>query len=391
MKRVILGVNGEARDVQVEPRTHLADFLREQCHLTGTHLGCEHGVCGACTVLIDGAPARSCITYAAACDGSSVQTVEGFADDPLMARLREAFHREHALQCGYCTPGMLIAAYDIVRRRPQASEAEIRLELAGNLCRCTGYVGIVGAIKRVMAQAPAGAESARKSVPRRPAPPPGPLPRFTPVASEAPRRPAAAASAADLDAPAAGWTRVSDGFTVARPPAEVWSMLGDVSRMAACMPGAVLGGYDGRELRGHFNVRMGPIRTSFAGTAVLERDDQRLSGRLTGGGGDARSGSRADGMVVYRLTPQGGGSSTLVSVTMDFRLQGALAQFGRSGIVRDLIARTVAEFAQNIGRLAGGQIGPASAKRELDAGRLVAASLWTRLKAWWSALLGHRS
>ncbi len=131
---------------------------------------------------------------------------------------------------------------------------------------------------------------------------------------------------------------------------------------------------------------MGPIRTAFAGTAVLERDDQRLSGRLAGGGGDARSGSRADGTVVYRLTPQASGSSTLVSVTMDFRLQGPLAQFGRSGIVRDLIGRTVAEFAQNIGQLASGQAGAASVRREIDAGQLVAASLWARLKAWWAAL-----
>jgi carbon-monoxide dehydrogenase small subunit len=384
MKRLALEVNGEALDVQVEPRTHLADFLREQCHLTGTHLGCEHGVCGACTVLIDGAPARSCITYAAACEGSSVRTVEGFPDDPLMTRLREAFHREHALQCGYCTPGMLIAAYDIVRRRPDADEAEIRLELAGNLCRCTGYVGIVSAIKRVIAETPADAK--RKPALHRAAPA-GPLPRFTPV-SNSPSPPATATAVASeaLDAPAPGWTRVSDSFTVARPPAEVWSMLGDVARMAGCMPGAVLDGYDGSQLRGHLNVRMGPIRTSFAGTAVLERDDQQLSGRLTGGGGDARSGSRADGTVVYRLTPQCGGASTLVSVTMDFRLQGALAQFGRSGIVRDLIGRTVAEFAQNIGRLAGGQTAPASARHDIDAGRLVAASLWARLKAWWAAL-----
>ena len=386
MRRLALEVNGEALDVQVAPRTHLADFLREQCHLIGTHLGCEHGVCGACTVLIDGAPARSCITYAVACEGSSVRTVEGFPDDPLMTRLREAFHREHALQCGYCTPGMLIAAYDIVRRRPAADEAEIRLELAGNLCRCTGYVGIVSAIKRVIAEASAGAGSAPKPM-APPALPKGPLPRFTPVASTVPRPAAAAAATADnLDAPAPGWMRVSDSFTVGRPPAEVWSMLGDVARMAGCMPGAVLDGHDGSQLRGHLNVRMGPIRSSFSGTAVLERDDQRLSGRLTGGGGDSRSGSRADGTVVYRLMPQGGGSSTLVSVTMDFRLQGALAQFGRSGIVRDLIGRTVAEFAQNIGRLAAGQTAPASAGREIDAGRLVVASLWARLKAWWSAL-----
>jgi len=150
MTRIALTVNGKKVAADVEPRTHLADFLREQQLLTGTNLGCEHGVCGACTLEIDGAPARSCITYAAACDGSTIRTIEGFDDDPVMAQLRDAFTAEHALQCGYCTPGMLATAYDIVNRLPEADEARIRKELAGNLCRCTGYIGIVAAIKRVL-------------------------------------------------------------------------------------------------------------------------------------------------------------------------------------------------------------------------------------------------
>lgn len=151
MTNVQLRVNGSTITAAVEPRTSLADFLRDQLLLTGTHLGCEHGVCGACTVLLDGAPARSCISYAVACDGAEVRTIEGFDDDELMAELRDAFASEHALQCGYCTPGMLITARDIVERLPGADEAEVRKELAGNLCRCTGYVGIVRAIEKVLA------------------------------------------------------------------------------------------------------------------------------------------------------------------------------------------------------------------------------------------------
>jgi carbon-monoxide dehydrogenase small subunit len=146
-----LTVNGEAAEVSVEARTHLADLLRGELLLTGTHLGCEHGVCGACTVELDGAPARACITHAGACAGSTVRTIEGFAQDPVMAALRQAFTVEHALQCGYCTPGMLITARDIVLRLPQADEARVREELAGNLCRCTGYRGIVRAILGVLA------------------------------------------------------------------------------------------------------------------------------------------------------------------------------------------------------------------------------------------------
>ncbi len=153
-KRVVIGldVNAERVTGEVSPRTHLADFLREQVGLTGTHIGCEHGVCGACTVEIDGEIARSCITFAAVCEGAKVRTIEGFDDDPLMVRLRAAFTAEHALQCGYCTPGMLIAARDLVRRKGKLAAAEIREAMSGNLCRCTGYVGIVRAIERVMAE-----------------------------------------------------------------------------------------------------------------------------------------------------------------------------------------------------------------------------------------------
>jgi carbon-monoxide dehydrogenase small subunit len=153
---VHLHVNGRACERMVEPRTSLADHLREQLGLTGTHLGCEQGVCGACTVMVDGVPVRSCITLAAACDGRTVRTIEGWDGDATMAALREAFSAEHALQCGYCTPGMLATAHDIVTRLPDADEARIRHELAGNLCRCTGYRGIVRAIQRVLHERKAG-------------------------------------------------------------------------------------------------------------------------------------------------------------------------------------------------------------------------------------------
>ncbi|HJO71295.1 MAG TPA: (2Fe-2S)-binding protein [Rhodospirillales bacterium] len=151
-KTVNITINGRAVRAEVESRTHLGDFLRDDQRLTGTHLGCEHGVCGACTVLMDGVPVRSCINFAVACDGTDIRTIEDFDDDDLMAHLRRAFTEEHGLQCGYCTPGMLITARDIIVRLPDADEPRIRLELSGNLCRCTGYVGIVRAIKRVLAE-----------------------------------------------------------------------------------------------------------------------------------------------------------------------------------------------------------------------------------------------
>jgi carbon-monoxide dehydrogenase small subunit len=140
-------VNGKPVQTSVEPRTSLADLLREELRLTATHLGCEQGVCGTCTVLIDGQPARACITLAVGIDGLEIRTLEGLDQDPLMLALKAAFHDKHGLQCGFCTPGMLISAWDLLRRKPHLSEAEIRVAMSGNLCRCTGYQGIVRSIK----------------------------------------------------------------------------------------------------------------------------------------------------------------------------------------------------------------------------------------------------
>lgn len=142
---ITLKVNGRPTTVTIPVRTSLADLLRDHLDLTGTHLGCEHGVCGACTVLVDEEPVRSCITLAASCEDRSVTTIEGL-DDELTEIVREAFSAKHGLQCGFCTPAMLVAARDIVQRVPDANEQEIRDELAGNICRCTGYVGIVQAV-----------------------------------------------------------------------------------------------------------------------------------------------------------------------------------------------------------------------------------------------------
>ena len=157
--KVTFEVNGVTAHVEVEARTSLADCLRHGLRLTGTHLGCEHGVCGACTIVVDGMPARACITLAIACDGAAITTIEGL-DDGVTKALRAAFTRCHALQCGYCTPGMLASARDVVLRLPDAGAEDIRTAMSGNLCRCTGYVGIVEAIARVLAERKAGGAAA---------------------------------------------------------------------------------------------------------------------------------------------------------------------------------------------------------------------------------------
>lgn len=144
---VRLTVNGRQYERAVEPRYLLADFLRHELHLTGTHIGCEHGVCGACTVLINGRTARSCLQFAVALDGAEITTVEGIAGDGSLHPVQEAFHEEHALQCGYCTPGMLMTTIELLARNPDPSRAEIRAALTNNICRCTGYLNIINAVE----------------------------------------------------------------------------------------------------------------------------------------------------------------------------------------------------------------------------------------------------
>lgn len=149
-RRITVKVNGEAHDCAVPVRLHLVDFLREQLDLTGSHLGCEHGVCGACQVMLDGRLVRGCLTLAVQADGRSVQTIEGLSDSGELAMLQQAFLEHNALQCGYCSAGMLLTALDIVRHHPTADRATIRDQLSGNYCRCTGYQSIVNAIDSVL-------------------------------------------------------------------------------------------------------------------------------------------------------------------------------------------------------------------------------------------------
>ena len=139
-------VNGEAVELEVEPRLSLADCLRDTLHLTGTHLGCEHGVCGACTVIVGGEAVRSCLMLAVQADGENVVTVEGLSDDAALTPLQTAFRKNHALQCGFCTPGIITTAHALLSEEPDADAARVREVLSGNLCRCTGYIPIVEAV-----------------------------------------------------------------------------------------------------------------------------------------------------------------------------------------------------------------------------------------------------
>ena len=142
-----LKVNGLRYQIRVEPRRTLADALREECGLTGTHLGCEHGVCGACTILVDGDPVRSCLMFAVQADGAEIRTVEGLANGEELHPLQQAFWDHHGLQCGFCTPGFLMLAAGVLEQQPAIGDEELRLVLASNLCRCTGYQNIIKAVR----------------------------------------------------------------------------------------------------------------------------------------------------------------------------------------------------------------------------------------------------
>lgn len=385
MTAISLKVNGHAVKAEVEPRVSLADFLRSDRHLTGTHLACEHGVCGACNVVVNGVPARSCITLAVSHDGAEVRTVEGFETDLVMSRLRDAFTREHALQCGFCTPGMLITAYDIVTRYAAADEARIRVELAGNLCRCTGYLGIVNAIQRVMRELPA-AQRIAPGTRREPGEtaPVGTTPFRTFVARQETGDIAGRPDVAVIDAAPAppGWSRVADRFVVPRPCAEVWELFDDTLRMARCLPGVDLSTEDGRHLKSKIRIAFGPMKVDFDGTATLERNDADRTGLLVGEGSDARGGSRAKGRVSYRLAAEPDGMATRVDITLDYQLLGPLAQFSRSGLVQDFTRRLIAEFARNLSAQLSGNIQDAPAAYSFNAGSVMGSVLWARVKRW---------
>jgi len=323
----------------VEPRLHLGDFIRRDLGLTGTHLSCEHGVCGACTVLVDGMPKRSCITFAAACSGSTIVTVEGYGDDPVMAALRQAFHEYHALQCGYCTPGMLATARDIVLRLPGPDARRVRHELAGNLCRCTGYVGIVEAIQAVLLKKSSGELA-------------------MPAGPEAVVATAAAALADDgwvpIEIPADGeWVEVRQALSLAQEADAVWTRLEDLPLVANCLPGAKITRHDGNRAEGVMDVKFGPVTASFAMRAELAFDAAARRGNMRAEGVDRRSATRVKTLLDYTVSPVDTGHCK-VDLQLRFRLAGPLAQFSRAGLVNDYVGELTRRFGVNLGNAVAG-------------------------------------
>ena len=408
-----LTVNGAARDFTAPARTHLADLLRDQLGLTGTHLGCEQGVCGACTVLLDGAPVRACLLYAHEAAGHAVTTIEGLDGDATAAALRAAFTRHHALQCGYCTPGMMMTARDIVLRLGSVGEARIREELAGNLCRCTGYRGIVRAIAEVaaampdaalggLAPAPGLVAQDATSRPARLLPPPPAIDRLTPAPVMAGRtlNPAKAGPAPVAVMPGLAATPVTAGIDpIARGAGlDPRPVMGGPDPAAAPSPGATPRGVPGTvpdiapaaDLPNRISHTQ-PVALPLADAWAILSDPQRAAACLPGASLTRHEGEIVEGMLsvslgpiaarlagtgrlvldhaahAARLTGQGRDGANaargeiawrlepaapgcLLHLELAWRLTGPLAQFSRPALLRGLVRAIAADFAAHVAR-----------------------------------------
>lgn len=368
MTKISLTINSELVEAEVEPRTSLADFLRNSRGLTGTHLGCEHGVCGACTVNIEGSPARSCIIYAVQMHDRSVVTIEGYEDDETMSDLRSEFSKQHALQCGYCTPGMLITARDIVTRLGNPGEARVREELAGNLCRCTGYVGIVQAVQNV--------GMTRGRVTTSPLQVAGPLDAPSLVIEEralAPTQPIVP------EEPIGGTTVIEQAVVVDAARERVWRFFQSVPEVAACLPGAGLTRYDADTWEGKIRIKMGPIRAQLKGKGTYKLVEAKKTGKMAGAGVDELSSSRVRGSLDFALVPVGDKATTL-KLTLSYALQGTLAQFSRSSLAKEFVKVVVEEFGRNVSARLSGTPPPSRTTdfSPLRVLRLLVASWWRR-------------
>lgn len=354
MNDKVMMINDRTEVLNVEPRVNLADFVRENLLLTGTHVGCEQGICGACTVVQDGRPVRSCLTWAVSCEGSSVKTIESFDDDALMIRLRQAFSAEHALQCGFCTPGMLITSQDIVRRfaGQTLQDDQIRYELSGNLCRCTGYVGIVRAIQRVLVSyVDEGPETSSKvkNLHTLDFPDLKTIPLEKAASKGDPRH--NTRSHADGNG-----RRIESRFELDHPVEKVWGVLRDeLPAVVACLPGAELTSLnDDGTLEGYFNVRLGPVSARIAGSGNARFDDSSRKGYVDGYGSDSRSNSRAKGSLSFELQSLDA-SRSLMKMAISFEMSGALAQFSRGGLVEEVVGLLIEQFQANFDRHMAGE------------------------------------
>lgn len=379
---VAFSVNGSSVSVSVPPRMHLADALREQLGLTGTHLGCEHGVCGMCTILVDGDAARACLLFAVQCEGAEIVTVEGLGSPERQHPLQEAFSHHHGLQCGFCTPGMLMSSYDLLANSPDhAGDDELPEQMSGVLCRCTGYRGILAAVSDVHGTHPDGVPGPRNCAARTL------VGRGSgPASSEAPSDDGPADGApAEVRVPTgAPSATVLVTSALRSPTGAVWEVMSDVSRLVACLPGAELTEtLPGDRYRGRAGVALGPVKLSFDGLAqILERDADAHRIRLVGQGRDTGgSATQADIRLHAEPGPDGG---TVLRAEADLFLSGRIAQFGRA-LAGDVSRRLFEQFAAAVDESARTGSAPTTTGRGPSPVRLALGALRDAVTRRWRA------
>jgi carbon-monoxide dehydrogenase small subunit len=370
---IAMTVNGSEVVLRVPPRVHLADALREELGLTGTHLGCEHGVCGMCTVLVDGAAARACLLFAVQCEGAEIVTVEGLGSQDDQHPLQQAFSAHHGLQCGFCTPGMLMSSYDLLAGGTSVEPADLPVAMSGVLCRCTGYRGILAAVADVASEHPEGVPPPRNCRARTlvgrggPTAPTGTVEEAPPPAPAEVRLPSGAPSAT-----------VEVRTELGVPVEKVWEVLDDFHRLAACLPGAELVEVLGDDrYRGRATVALGPVKLAFDGLAhVVEREGHRM--RVLAQGADT-GGSTTQADIRLRAEPGEAGGTVLQADAALF-LSGRIAQFGRA-LAGDVSRRMFEQFARAVEENARTGRAPASPVRPPSALALLAGVIAARLRA----------
>ena len=391
MTEITLTVNGSDVTLDVEPRLTLADALRHRLGLTGTHLGCEHGVCGACTVLLDGAAARSCLTFCVQAGGSEVTTVEALGEADNLHPLQEAFRRHHGLQCGFCTPGFLMSAYELLRDGADGlDEGRLREELSGVLCRCTGYAGIVAAVREVAEAYPDGLPApkalGRPLTVRGGSAPAPPFQDQRALADVGGGPTGTAAGSVELSVPTGEPNeRIEVTTTISQHPDDTWRLLSDFIAASRCMPGVELDTDHGDDTySGRVRVHLGPMRMNFSGAVrVLERDGERRTLRAVAAGQDP-TGSGIRALVTLGARESGGGTALRADVHL--YLSGRAAQFGRS-LAGDVSRQLFAEFGACVEQTM--TTGRTAESGRVAGGRLAWRMVVARLRALLRRLRGH--
>ncbi|GAA4887475.1 xanthine dehydrogenase family Fe-S subunit [Actinomycetospora straminea] len=338
---VALTVNGRAVTVTVAPRTTLSDVLRDHLGLTGTHVGCEHGVCGMCTVLLDGEAVRACLLFAVQCEGAALTTVEGLGTAADQHPLQQAFSHHHGLQCGFCTPGMLMSAYDLLAGGTY-DPATLPEDMSGVLCRCTGYRGILAAVDDVARTHPDGVPPPRAAAPPALVGRSGGASVASTLASDVRKSPT---SPAEITVPSGPPTvTVEVRSALSSSVDDVWAVVSDPERLVACLPGAAMTEDLGDDrYRGRAVVALGPVSLRFEGLAhVVERDPATHRLRLLAQGAD-RGGSSTQAVIRLAAEP-GDGGGTVLWADADVHLSGRVAQFGRA-LAGDVSRRLFEQFA----------------------------------------------